>query len=95
MNSISGCKPRDISLFMKQGAPPVINPDGSPFPKYFKNITRSDLYDLEFQSDKKAVYINITSPDPGSYYIATFLAYTDPKYNQIKQQGKYLKDLNK
>lgn len=73
---------------MKQGAPPVINPDGSPLPKLFKNITRNDLYNLEFLSDKKAVYFNITSPDPGSYYVITFLSYTDPKYNHIKQQGK-------
>lgn len=78
---------------MKQGAPPVINPDGSPFPKLFKNITRSELYHLEFHSDKKAAYVNITSPDPGSYYVATFLSYSDPKYNQIKQQGKYLNNI--
>lgn len=72
---------------MKPGAPPVINPDGSPFPKLFKNVTRNELYNLEFLSDKKAVYINITSPDPGFYYAITFLSYSDPRYNQIKQQG--------
>lgn len=71
------------------GAPPVINPDDSKYPKQFKNITRNKVYNLEFQSDKKEIFINITSPDPGSYYIATFLSYSDPKHNQIKQQGMF------
>lgn len=74
---------------MKHGAPPVINPDGSPFPKTFKNITRSKLYNYEFQTDKTDVYINISSPEPGSYYAATFLSYTDPRQNAITQQGEY------
>lgn len=75
---------------MKHGAPPVINPEGSPFPKLFKNITLSKLYTIEFLSDKKDNYLNISSPDPGFYYAATFLSYSDPKYNKITQQGKAL-----
>lgn len=73
---------------MKYGAPPVINPDGSPFPKSFKNITRSKLYSDDFQTDKKELYINVSSPEPGSYYAATFLSYTDPRHNAITQQGE-------
>ncbi|KAJ8925288.1 hypothetical protein NQ315_009117 [Exocentrus adspersus] len=85
--SIFDCPSRNVSLFLKYGSPPVINPDGSPFPKIFKNITRSKLYASNFQTDKKEVYINITSPEPGSYYAATFLSYRDPRFNSITQQG--------
>ncbi|KAJ8970061.1 hypothetical protein NQ317_012036 [Molorchus minor] len=85
--SLFGCSARNISLYMKYGSPPVINPDNSTFPKNVKNITRSKLHNLEFLSDKTEHYINITSPDPGSYYATTFLSYTDPRYNAITQQG--------
>ncbi|XP_023014078.2 post-GPI attachment to proteins factor 6 [Leptinotarsa decemlineata] len=85
--SIFGCTSRNISLYMKYGSPPAINPEGAPFPKNFKNITRSEIYNLEMLSDKQESYINISSPEPGPYYITTFLSYSDPKYNAIKQEG--------
>ncbi|XP_057664306.1 post-GPI attachment to proteins factor 6 [Diorhabda carinulata] len=85
--SIFPCKTRNVSLYMKYGAPPVVNPDGSPFPKAFKNVTRYPTYNTEIQTNKKEKFINITSPDPGSYFVIAFLAYQDPKYNAISQQG--------
>nr|CAI5849457.1 unnamed protein product [Callosobruchus analis] len=85
--SIFACKPRDVSLYMKHGAPPVINPDGSKFPKDFKHITRSDLYHIEFMTDNKEQYINVTSPYPGWYYVAVFLSYVNPEFSPITQQG--------
>lgn len=84
---IFGCNTRNVSVYLKQGSPPVINPDGSPFPKEFRNVTRSKTYSLEFQTDNKEVYINLTAPDPGAYYAAAFLAYEDPRYRKISQQG--------
>ncbi|CAH1976080.1 unnamed protein product [Acanthoscelides obtectus] len=85
--SIFACKPRDVSLYMKYGAPPVINPDDSTFPKDFKNITRSKLHHIEFMTDNKDQYINLTSPYPGWYYVAVFLSYVNPKFSAITQQG--------
>lgn len=82
-----GCHARNVSLFMKWGSPPVINPDGSKFPPTFYPITRSKLYHLEFSSNKQTNFINITSPKQGLYFIATFLQYTNPKYNAISQKG--------
>ncbi|CAG9821030.1 unnamed protein product [Phaedon cochleariae] len=85
--SIFGCAIRNVSLYLKHGAPPVINPDGSPFPKTFKNITRCEMFNLEMRTDNKESYINISSPEPGTYFAATFLSYSDPKYNAIQQEG--------
>lgn len=85
-----GCATRNVSLYLKQGAPPAINPDGAPFPEEVKNVSRPKIYNLEFQTDKKESYINISSPEPGTYYAATFLAYEDPRYRKISQQGLYI-----
>lgn len=75
---------------MKEGAPPVINPDGSKFPSGFLNTSRSTMYSVSFKSDKKPAYINITAPTPGSYYIATFLPWVDPNKQAITQEGKFI-----
>ncbi|KAG5893246.1 hypothetical protein JTB14_013407 [Gonioctena quinquepunctata] len=85
--SIFGCKARPVSLYMKYGSPPAINPDGAAFPKTFKNITRCEIYQLDMLTDKQDQYINITSPDPGPYFATTFLSYSDPRYNAIQQEG--------
>ncbi|XP_060529271.1 post-GPI attachment to proteins factor 6 [Cylas formicarius] len=85
--SVFGCSTRNVSLYMKYGSPPVINPDGSPFPDDFKNITRPEIYNLEFFTNRKEHYINISAPDPGIYYVASFLSYSDPRYRALTQQG--------
>ncbi|KAL1502276.1 hypothetical protein ABEB36_007442 [Hypothenemus hampei] len=85
--SIFGCNTRDVSFFLKYGAPPTINPDHSPFPSEFKNVSRPTIYHVDFQTDKRTSYINISSPEHGVYYGATFLAYEDPRNQRISQQG--------
>ncbi|XP_049821498.1 uncharacterized protein LOC109603011 isoform X2 [Aethina tumida] len=84
---LGSCEPRNVSFYIKPGAPPVINPDGSKFPKSFRKIKRNEIYYSEFLSDKKSNYINITAPAPGQYIMATFLQYEDPRYLAITQQG--------
>ncbi|XP_030763329.1 post-GPI attachment to proteins factor 6 [Sitophilus oryzae] len=85
--TVFGCVPRNVSIYLKHGAPPVINPDGALFPEDFRNVSRPAIFDVEFQTDREEVYVNITSPDPGVYYAAVFLAYEDPRFKQISQQG--------
>lgn len=43
---------------------------------------------LQIESDKTPHYINLTSPDPGNYFVAAFLPWSDPKDGAITQQGR-------
>lgn len=81
------CYPRNVSVFLTRGAPPVINPDGSKFPDNFMLKNKPEIYDVQFKSDNKPTYINLTSPYPGLYYAATFNPYTNPRDEGITQHG--------
>ncbi|KAJ8880657.1 hypothetical protein PR048_017127 [Dryococelus australis] len=83
---VTRCRAREVSLFLKHGSYPVINPDGSIFPDNFYTH-RVPVYDLEFRSDSVAAGINITCPPPGDWFAVAFLSYTDPNNDQILQQG--------
>lgn len=83
----SGCDPRRVSLFLKYGSLPVINPDGAKFPDNFSISNRVSMYNAEFQSNNTPVILNVTSPDPGDWFAVAFLSYTDPNNDQILQQG--------
>lgn len=79
---------RNVTLYMKEGSPPVINPDGSKFPSNFVHMNRSLMYSLNFKSDKKPEYVNITAPVAGLYYVAVFLPWINPNQQAITQEGK-------
>jgi hypothetical protein len=81
------CDPRRVSLFLKYGSLPVINPDGSKFPDNFSISNRVPVYHAEFNSDELPAIINVTSPIPGDWFAVAFLSYTDPNDDQILQQG--------
>ncbi|XP_063221877.1 post-GPI attachment to proteins factor 6 [Bacillus rossius redtenbacheri] len=83
---VTRCRTRDVSLYLKHGSYPVINPDGSVFPDHFYT-RRVPLYDLDFRSDSSSAGINITCPLPGDWFAVAFLSYTDPNNDQILQQG--------
>ncbi|CAH0551915.1 unnamed protein product [Brassicogethes aeneus] len=87
MSIFGSCSARNVDVYMKYEAPPLLNPDNSKIPKGLKNISRNEIYHIQLKSDNKPYYINITSPLPGQYIAATFLEYTDPRYDPIKQQG--------
>lgn len=74
-------------MYLKEGSPPVINPDLSKFPDDFVNITRPQMFIANFTSNKSFHYINITSPSFGNYFAAAFVSYTDPKQQGITQKG--------
>jgi hypothetical protein len=83
----SGCDPRRVTLFLKYGSLPVINPDGAKFPDNFSISNRVPMYNAEFQSNEVPVILNVTSPFPGDWFAVAFLSYTDPNNDQILQQG--------
>jgi hypothetical protein len=81
------CDPRRISVFLKYGNLPVINPDGSKFPDNFSISNRLPVYHAELHSDKVPVIINVSVPVPGDWFGVAFLSYTDPVDDQILQVG--------
>ena len=83
----TGCKARRVSLYLKYGSLPVINPDGAKFPDNFSVSYRVPVYRAEFQSNEVPLMLNISSPFPGDWFAVAFLSYTDPNNDQILQQG--------
>ncbi|XP_069682298.1 transmembrane protein 8B isoform X2 [Periplaneta americana] len=83
----SGCDSRKVSLYLKYGSLPVINPDGAKFPDNFSIANRVPIYSAEFQSDGVPMILNVSSPVPGDWFAVAFLSYTDPNNDQILQQG--------
>lgn len=81
------CQPQDVSIYVKEGSPPVINPDGATFPKRLFNSSRPDVYYLQVKSDKTPHYVNLTSPIAGTYFAVAFISWTDPTNAAITQQG--------
>ncbi|KAF5270209.1 hypothetical protein FQA39_LY08423 [Lamprigera yunnana] len=84
--SIFPCKPKNVTVYLKHGSPPVINPDGSKFPKGFFNFSRP-MQKIEFKSEQLSNYINTSSPAAGSYFAVAFISYTDPRLAGITQKG--------
>lgn len=81
------CQPQDVSIYMKEGSPPVINPDGSSYPEHLLNVSRPDVYFLQMKSDKTPHYVNLTSPIAGTYFAVAFISWSDPTNAAITQQG--------
>lgn len=84
---MSKCEPRNISIYMKPGSYPVINPDGVSLPKTFLNISRPNILEKIILTDEKTNYINISSPKPGDWFAVAFISWTDPRKEKIEQQG--------
>ncbi|ALC46842.1 CG13654 [Drosophila busckii] len=82
------CKPKDISLYLKPGSFPVINPENITFPKNF--ISADDRYQtqvLQFYSDDVEQRIHIKGPVMGNWFGVAFISWTDPNNDRIEQQG--------
>nr|CAD7261204.1 unnamed protein product [Timema shepardi] len=83
---VSRCRKRGVSLYLKYGSYPVVNPDNSSFPENYYNV-RVPIYNVTFRSDSVEKTVNIVNPMPGDWFAVTFLSYTDPNDDQILQQG--------
>ncbi|XP_067012375.2 post-GPI attachment to proteins factor 6 [Anabrus simplex] len=83
---VNKCPHRKVTVVLKSGSFPVVNPDGAAFPKFYWNH-RVPQYSAEFLTSKENYIFNIKSPTPGDWYAAVFLSYTDPKDDKIVQQG--------
>lgn len=72
---------------MKHGSIPVVNPNDAKLPPKFYNNSAPIMH-LQFLSDKKPHYVNLTSPRTGYYYATAFLPYSNPQSEAITQAGK-------
>lgn len=75
------CDVRNVSVYLKYGSYPVINPDGSEFPSHFR-IHQSPIYESHFVSDGSRHLVNVTSPTPGDWYAVAFLPISRARITQ-------------
>lgn len=76
------CGQHNVSIYIQWGAPPVINPVGSVFPKSTL-WSPSHSLSLLVTSQSSTTY-NLSSPAPGDWYIAAHLPEDD---GRIEQKG--------
>ncbi|XP_034251935.1 transmembrane protein 8B [Thrips palmi] len=79
--NLNRCDVRDVSVYLKYGSYPVINPDGAEYPSHFR-IHQSPIYDTIFISDGSHHTITVTSPTPGDWYAVAFLPITRARITQ-------------
>ncbi|KAK0164040.1 hypothetical protein PV328_002710 [Microctonus aethiopoides] len=83
---LGNCAPRNISIYLKSGSIPLINPDGSRTDaNLLKN--RRKHYELEMLSVDDQYLITIAIPAAGDWYAIAFRSWSDPDSEKITQQG--------
>lgn len=68
----SSCPNRDVHIFLQHGSYPLLKSLGEAFPANFY-INRTSAFYFVVKTNGNAVWLNISSPLPGPWYIATFL----------------------
>lgn len=86
IQGIGRCSPRNVSLYLKSGSLPFVQPDGAKVAaKLMKRRRR--YYSLAMQSNGDQHMIKIDAPPPGDWYAIAFRSWTDPNNGKITQQG--------
>lgn len=88
-----GCSARNITVHMKPGSIPLVNPDQSKLPANLLEA-RTAHYTLLFASDGTQQVQNISAPIPGDWFAIAFRSWSDPNSEKIGQQGKTLKAMS-
>ncbi|XP_061790738.1 post-GPI attachment to proteins factor 6 isoform X2 [Nerophis lumbriciformis] len=77
------CRPSNVSIYIRHGAPPVINPIGTAFP----NATlwsRLLVVNLSVTAAQNSATFNLSNPAPGDWFVAAHLPEDD---GRIEQKG--------
>ncbi|XP_076764555.1 transmembrane protein 8B isoform X1 [Xylocopa sonorina] len=83
---IGSCSPRNVSIYLKSGSLPFVQPDGSKIAaKLMKGRRR--YYTLTMESNGDEYMIRIDAPSPGDWYAIAFRSWSDPDNGKITQQG--------
>lgn len=86
LGGLGQCKPRAVSIYLKYGSIPYVNPDGSKVAAKVLNERRRH-YGLNVSSDNDEHILNINAPNPGDWFVAAFRSWSDPNNGKITQQG--------
>ncbi|XP_018594113.2 post-GPI attachment to proteins factor 6 isoform X1 [Scleropages formosus] len=79
----SSCGNHNISIYIRSGAPPVINPIDTAFPNETAFLLAYNLT-ASISSGQNTTIFNVSNPEPGDWFIAAHL----PKDNgKIEQKG--------
>lgn len=88
LSGIGSCSPRDVSVFLKYGSIPFVQPDGAKIKaKILKE--RRHHYSLKILSNGDEHLKRIDAPPPGDWYAIAFRSWSDPDNGKITQAGEY------
>ncbi|XP_046740850.1 post-GPI attachment to proteins factor 6-like [Diprion similis] len=82
------CSPQDITVHIKPGSIPFVNPDKSKLPVSLLKA-RIPHYSLFFTSDGTQQVQNISAPVPGDWFAIAFRSWSDPDDGKIEQQEHF------
>lgn len=85
--TLGNCPSRNVSVALKAGSFPVVNPDGAKFPPDYRLSEATYQYEMTMLSDGRFVSLNVSNPAAGDWYAVVYLSYTDPNDDRIVQQG--------
>lgn len=86
LSGVGSCTPRDVSVFLKYGTIPFVQPDGA---KIKVNVLkeRRRHYSLKIISNGDEHLTRIDAPPPGDWYAIAFRSWSDPDNGKITQAG--------
>ena len=86
LSGLGSCSPRDVTIHIKYGSIPFVQPDGAKVgAKILKE--RRPHYSLEISSNGDENIATISAPPPGDWYAIAFRSWSDPDNGKITQQG--------
>ncbi|XP_045776256.1 post-GPI attachment to proteins factor 6 [Maniola jurtina] len=89
LNNIGSCSPQEVTIHLKQGSYPAVNPDGYDFPKSFLNsaLREETIHTLELLSDGTNTTYSMRNPKPGIWYALAYIKWQDPRAQKVEQEG--------
>ncbi|XP_065350573.1 post-GPI attachment to proteins factor 6 [Cloeon dipterum] len=82
---LSDCEPRNVSIYLKHGSFPVVNPNNATFPNDFRTQDEAGkVKGLSILSDGAKNSLQVEQPLPGDWFLIAFLTFENTR---IEQKG--------